>query len=80
VAFKLDQPGISESYKKQFSRLPASLVNSFRLDEELTGLQWDNPTHLHTLSLWDKYQKRRAAAQPAPVAAAAAAQPAASAE
>lgn len=30
--------------------------NSIRLDEELTGFQWDNATHRKTLSLWDKYQ------------------------
>lgn len=79
LAFKIDQPGLSEGFKKQFARLPKNMVNSFRLEEELTGLQWDNPTHLHTLSLWDKYQKPRAAAKPAPVAVEIAAEPAVSA-
>ncbi|HYR84708.1 MAG TPA: hypothetical protein VE422_11580 [Terriglobia bacterium] len=62
LAMKLDQPGISEDYKKRFARLPDSMTNSFKLEEELTGFQWNNPTHLSILSLWDKYQKRRATA------------------
>jgi hypothetical protein len=59
LAFKLDQPGLSEAYKKQFARLPESMKNSFALEEELTGLEWNNPTHVRTLSLWDKYQKQQ---------------------
>ncbi len=60
LAMKIDQPNISEDYKKRFARLPDSMKNSFRLDEELTGLDWDNPTHLSTLGLWDRYQDRPA--------------------
>lgn len=60
---KLDKPELSESYKKQFARMPDELMNSLKLDEELTGFQWDNPTHQNTLSLWDKYQPRRKKAQ-----------------
>jgi hypothetical protein len=56
---KLDQSGVSEEYKRSFSRLliPDELVNSAKLDEELTGFKWDNPTYRRTLSLYDKYQK-----------------------
>jgi hypothetical protein len=61
---KLDKPELPESYKKQFARVPDELMNSLKLDEELTGFQWDNPTHQNTLSLWDKYQPRRRKAQP----------------
>jgi hypothetical protein len=57
IALKLDQPGVSEEYKKNFSVYPDELMNSIRLDEELTDFEWDNPTHQATLALWDKYQK-----------------------
>jgi hypothetical protein len=56
---KLDQPRFSEAYKRNFARIPDELMNSLRLDEELTGFQWDNATHQNTLRLWEKYQKRR---------------------
>jgi len=56
---KLDQPGIPEGYKKTLKWAPDELMNSLKLDEELTGFQWDNPTHQKTLDLWDKYQTRR---------------------
>jgi hypothetical protein len=56
-AAKLDQPGVSEALKKKFKWMPEGMANSFKLDEELEGLQWDNLTHLNTLSLFDKYQK-----------------------
>ena len=56
---KVDQPGASEEYKKAFAGLPDELRNSARLDEELTGFKWDNPTHRRTMSLYDKYHLRR---------------------
>jgi hypothetical protein len=56
---KLDQPGFSEEYKKTYALFPDELMNSLKLDEELTGFQWDNPTHQSTLRLWDKYQNRQ---------------------
>jgi hypothetical protein len=65
LAMKVDQPGIPDGYRKRFARFPDSMKNSFRLDEELSGLRWDNTTHRRTLALWDRYQPRRAAA-PAP--------------
>lgn len=57
-ALKLDRPDVSEKYKKAYGRLPDELMNSLKLDEELTGFQWDNPTHRNTLRLWDKYHRR----------------------
>jgi hypothetical protein len=51
---KVDQPGISEAFKKSV-KLPEELANSIRLDEELTGFKWDNPTYQRTLSLYEKY-------------------------
>ena len=56
-AYKVDQPGVSEEHKKLYDPLPDELKNSAKLDEELTGFKWDNPTHRTTLSLYDKYQK-----------------------
>ena len=56
---KVDQPGASEEYQKLFSGLPDELRNSAKLDEELTGFKWDNPTHRRTISLYDKYHVRR---------------------
>jgi hypothetical protein len=55
MAAKMDQPGVSDELKKRFSWMPDEMMNSFRLDEELSGLKWDNPTYLSTLSLYDKY-------------------------
>lgn len=57
---KLDQSEFSDAFKKSYRRIPDELMNSIRLDEELTDFQWDNPTQRRTLSLWDKYQKRPA--------------------
>jgi hypothetical protein len=41
--------------------VPRELCNAIALDEELTGFQWDNPTHRNTMSLWERYGKRSAA-------------------
>ena len=57
LGLKLDRPDVPESRKKAFSRMPAEVMNSLSLDEELTGFDWDNPTHRSTLALWDKYDK-----------------------
>jgi len=56
-AYKFDQPQITEEKRKAFGRIPPGLENSAKLDEELTGFQWDNPTYRRTLSLFEKYQK-----------------------
>jgi len=61
-AMKVDQPSVSDRYKKAMRRLPYELANSVLLDEELTGFRWDNPTHHKTLGLYDKYQPRAVAA------------------
>jgi len=57
IGAKLDQPSVAEDYKKGFAWLPDEIRNSVKLDEELTGFQWDNPTQQRILSLYDKYQK-----------------------
>lgn len=54
TAMKLGQPGSSVEDKKA-ARLPEELRNSIKLDEDLTGFEWDNPTYRKILSLYDKY-------------------------
>jgi hypothetical protein len=56
-AIKVDQPGAPEDYQKLFRGLPDELRNSAKLDEELTGFEWDNPTYRRTLGLYEKYQR-----------------------
>lgn len=62
IAIKLDQPDVPEAQKafygspKVRALFPDELMNSLKLDEELNGFKWDNPTHKNTLDLWDKYQ------------------------
>ena len=55
---KVDQPGVSEELKKKFAWMPDEMLNSFKLDEELSGIEWNNPTQLSTLSLYDKYSPK----------------------
>ena len=58
IASKFDPASeTAESNKGYESWIPEEVRNSIRLDEELTGFKWDNPTYRRTLSLWDKYQK-----------------------
>jgi hypothetical protein len=57
MGMKLDRPGVSEALKKSNGRYPGEFTNSIRLDEELTGFQWDNPIQRRILSLYDRYQK-----------------------
>jgi hypothetical protein len=59
VGAKLDQPAVPEAFKKRFRRVPDEIMNSAKLDEELNGFKWDNPTWRRTLDLYDKYQVRR---------------------
>ncbi len=57
LALKVDRPDVSADYRKTLQHIPDELRNSLRLDEELNGFKWDNPTHRVTLQVWDKYQK-----------------------
>jgi len=56
VGVKIDRPGVSDAFKKAFARIPEGLKNSGKLDEELNGFKWDNPTHRQILELFRKYQ------------------------
>jgi hypothetical protein len=55
-AINLDQPNISDNTRKQFRSLPDELKYSIKLDEELTGYEWDNARFRWFLDLVDKYQ------------------------
>ncbi len=60
-ATKTNQPGVAEKVKSSSLRhLPKELSNAIELDEELSGFQWDNPTYRNILSLFDRYNKRKA--------------------
>ena len=54
-AINLDQP-ISDAIKKRTKALPDELKYSIRLDQQLTGYEWDNPRFRWFLELVDKYQ------------------------
>ncbi len=56
LAMNIDAPGVSEAVRKRFAFLAPRLKHSIRLDEKLTGFEWDNPTHRQTLNLYAKYQ------------------------
>jgi hypothetical protein len=55
---KTDQDS-AMNWKKIFPWLPEEVLNSFKLDEVLTGAEWNNPTHLATLRLYDKYDSTK---------------------
>lgn len=60
VGLKFDQPQVPEKYKK--SRIfPDEILNSIKLDEKLTGFEWDTPRYRKYLNLIDKYQNSPAA-------------------
>jgi hypothetical protein len=61
-AIKVDQPGREAEFKHLFPTLPPELRNSARLDEALTGFEWDNPTFKRTVSLYRQYHGKRAPA------------------
>ncbi len=58
LGLKLDQPEISEKYKRAYKYVPDEIMNSIKLDEDLTGFKWDNPTHRRLRSLYEKYHNR----------------------
>jgi hypothetical protein len=57
VGAKVDYPAVSEDIRKIFARIPEGIRNSAKLDEELNGFKWDNPTYRLILNLFEKYQK-----------------------
>lgn len=65
-AIKVSQPGREAEYKHLFRTLPDELRNSGRMDEELNGFEWENPTQKRTLSLYRQYQTRRGTTLPLP--------------
>jgi hypothetical protein len=61
---KVDQPELPERYRNLFAGMPDTLKNSAKLDEELTGFKWDNPTHRRTINLYDQYHAQRGTETP----------------
>jgi hypothetical protein len=59
LGLKMEAVTSSEAYKKGLARFltPEELLTSVRLDEELNGFKWENPTYHRTISLYDKYQQ-----------------------
>jgi hypothetical protein len=57
IGRKSARPGAAEGRKKPYGLYPDELINSIRLDEELTGFKWDNRIQRITLSLYERYQK-----------------------
>jgi len=57
IGLKFDHPSVPEDFRNSYMGKPDEIGNSIRLDEELTGFKWDNPTFRQVLSLYDKYDK-----------------------
>ncbi len=55
LGLKNDQPSKAEGKKKAYFAIPDELMNSIRLDEQLTGFKWDSESHRKYLRLFDKY-------------------------
>ncbi len=53
---KLDQPGLPDSLRRKFRRLPDDFTNAIRLDEQLNQFEWDNRFHRWYLAICQKYQ------------------------
>ncbi len=58
IGLKFDQPQIPDNLRKG-TRLPPEILDSIRLDEELTGYKWDTPRYRRYLALVDKYRTDR---------------------
>jgi hypothetical protein len=56
LAMNIDAPGVSEAVRKQLAPLSPRMKHSVRLEEKLTGFEWDNAIYRQTLSLYAKYQ------------------------
>jgi hypothetical protein len=58
LATNIEAPTVSEELRKKYGSqgLAEGMTKSIYLDEELTGFEWDNPTHRETLRLIAKYQ------------------------
>lgn len=55
-AVKIDQPGVSDRMIKAFSRFPDEIINSAKLDEELSGFEWDNARHEWFIKMCEEYE------------------------
>lgn len=55
LGLKLDQPGVPDDLLRKAKIFTKEQQNSVRLDEELTGFEWDNPRYRHYLALYEQY-------------------------
>lgn len=55
---KTERANESDAAKKALSAIPDELMNSIRLDEELTGFEWDSESQRKYLQLFDKYSRQ----------------------
>lgn len=53
---KLDQPGVPESFKRIFGKLPDEFTNGIRLDEQLNQFEWDNARRRWYVEICRKYE------------------------
>ncbi len=55
LALNVDQPQVSAEILKKGRFMPEEMKNSIRLDEQLTGFEWDTPRYRRFLELYEKY-------------------------
>lgn len=67
VGMKGDAPGVSEDVGRMLRRVARGIRSSIRLDEELSGFEWDNAIYRQTVRLYEKYQPNAAPSVPATV-------------
>ena len=66
-ALNVDQPYVPEHIKKAWRLMPYEFANCIKLDEQVSGFKWDNPTHRNFISLHEKYQPpKKQAVNPKP--------------
>jgi hypothetical protein len=57
IGLNFDHPSVPEDFRNSYMGKPYEIGNSIKLDEDLTGFKWNNPTFGLILSLYDKYDK-----------------------
>jgi hypothetical protein len=55
IGLNFSHPDVPEEFRNSYMGKPDEIGNSIKLDEELTGFRWDNPTFRNILRLYDKY-------------------------
>ncbi len=55
LALNVDQPQVSQEILKKGKFMPEEMKNSIRLDQQLTGFEWDTPRYRRFLELYERY-------------------------